>query len=67
MQATYEAEGFWSDTYRGRVIAILNHCGRWLVYLDHVLQLRMQFDTAEAAVSWLQRKVDRPKVRRRLH
>jgi hypothetical protein len=67
MQATYEAEGFWSDTYRGRRIAILNHGGRWLVYLDHVLQLRMQFDTAESAVSWLQRKVDRPRVRSRLH
>jgi hypothetical protein len=67
MQATYDAEGFWSDTYRGRVIAILNHCGRWLVYLDHVLQPRMQFDSAEAAVSWLHSKVDRPKARRRLH
>ena len=50
MQATFEAEGFWSETYRGRVIATLNHCGRWLVYLDHVLQPRMQFDTPEAAV-----------------
>ena len=44
MQATYETEDFWSDTYRGRVIAILNHCGRWLVYLDHVLQPRVQFE-----------------------
>ena len=67
MQATYEAEGFWSDTYRGHAIAILNHGGRWLVYLDHVLQSRMHFDTAEAAVSWLQRKVDRPRVRGQLH
>ena len=67
MQATYETEEFWSDTYRGRVIAILNHCGRWLVYLDHVLQPRMQFETAEAAVTWLQHKVDRPKSRSRLH
>ena len=67
MQATYEAERFWSDTYRGHAIAILNHGGRWLVYLDHVLQLRMQFDTAESAVSWLQRKVDRPRARSRLH
>jgi hypothetical protein len=57
MQATYEAEDFWSDTYRGRVIAIL----------DHVLQPRMQFDSAEAAVNWLQRKVDRPTARSRLH
>ena len=67
MQATYEAEGFWSDTYRGRAIAILNHCGHWLVYLDHVLQPRMQFASAEAAVSWLQHKVDRPKAPKRLH
>jgi len=66
MQATYQAEGFWSDTYRGRVIAIMNHCGRWLVYLDHVLQPRMQFETPEAAVNWLQRKVDRPKAHARL-
>ena len=61
MQATTQSEGFWSDTYRGHSIAILNHGGRWLVYLDHVLQHRMLFDTAEAAVNWLQRKVDRPK------
>ena len=54
------SEGFWSDTYRGHNIAILNHGGRWLVYLDHVLQHRMLFETAEAAVCWLQRKVDRP-------
>jgi hypothetical protein len=67
MQAIGQAEEFWSDTYRGRIIAILNHGGRWLVYLDHVLQERMQFDTAEAAVAWLQRKVDRPKARGRLH
>ena len=63
MQATTQLEGFWSDTYRGHSIAILNHGGRWLVYLDHVLQHRMLFDTAEAAVNWLQRKVDRPRLR----
>ena len=67
MQRTDQLEDFWSDTYHGHNIAILNHGGRWLVYLDHVLQLRMQFDTAEAAVSWLQRKVDRPRARSRLH
>jgi hypothetical protein len=67
MQATQQVEGFWSDTYRGRTIAVLNHGGRWLVYLDHVLQPRMLFETAEAAVTWLQRKVDRPAGRRRLH
>jgi hypothetical protein len=68
MQAIDQAEGgFWSDTYRGRPIAILNHCGRWLVYLDHVLQTRMQFVSAEAAVNWLHSKVDQPKGRGRLH
>ena len=68
MQATTQLEGFWSDTYRVvACIGILNHGGRWLVYLDHVLQHRMLFDTAEAAVNWLQRKVDRPKSRRQIH
>ena len=67
MRATTQLESFWSDTYRGRNIAILNHGGRWLVYLDHVLQHRMLFDTAEAAVNWLQRKVDRPTQRRQVH
>ena len=55
----YRPEGFWSDTYHGHNIAILNHGGRWLVYLDHVLQNRMLFESAEAAESWLQHKVDR--------
>jgi hypothetical protein len=67
MQATLENEGFWSDVYHGRPIAILNHCGRWLVYLDHVLQARMQFDSAESAVTWLHHKVDRPNRASRLH
>ena len=67
MRAAIQLESFWSDTYRGRNIAILNHGGRWLVYLDHVLQHRMLFETAEAAVNWLQRKVDRPTQRRRMH
>jgi hypothetical protein len=69
MQATTNQTegGFWSDVYHGHAIAILNHCGRWLVYLDHVLQPHMQFASAEAAVNWLQSKVDRPKARRRLH
>jgi hypothetical protein len=67
MLASTQAEDFWSDTYRGRRIAILNHGGRWLVYLDHVLQHRMLFDTAEAAVNWLQRKVDRPAQCRQTH
>jgi hypothetical protein len=67
MRAATQLESFWSDTYRGRNIAVLNHGGRWLVYLDHVLQHRMLFETAEAAVNWLQRKVDRPTQRRRIH
>jgi predicted ATPase len=67
MRAATQLESFWSDTYRGRKIAILNHGGRWLVYLDHVLQHRMLFETAEAAVNWLQRKVDLPTQRRRMH
>ncbi len=67
MRAATQLESFWSDTYRGRNIAILNHGGRWLVYLDHVLQHRMLFETAEAAVNWLQRKVDRPTQRRQMH
>jgi hypothetical protein len=67
MLGTKQSEGFWSDIYRGHTIAILNHGGRWLVYLDHVLQHRMLFATAEAAVNWLQHKVDRPTVARRVH
>ena len=51
MQVLDQAENFWADTYRGRTIAILNHGGGWLVYLDHVLQPRMMFATAEAAVA----------------
>jgi hypothetical protein len=67
MYRTKQPEGFWSDTYRGHTIAVLNHGGRWLVYLDHVLQHRMLFESAEAAVSWLQRKVDHPSVRSPAH
>jgi hypothetical protein len=59
MQAkTNDAEAFWSGTYRGHPIAILNHNTGWLVYLDHMLQPRLLFDTAEAAKTWLQRKID---------
>lgn len=67
MQTIDQVENFWADTYRGHAIAVLNHGGRWLVYLDHVLQPRMVFATAEAAVAWLQRKVDRPKRADRFH
>ena len=67
MQATYEAEGFWSDTYRGRAIAILNHCGRWLVYLDHVLQPRMQFDIGRSGRELVAAQSRPAQVRSRLH
>jgi hypothetical protein len=56
-QLGYEEE-FWSDTYSGRRIAILNRDGRWQVYLDDVLQHRMEFDSPEAAVTWLLHRID---------
>jgi len=58
MQALEHVEDFWSDIYRGRNIAILNRGGSWLVYLDHVMQHRLLFDTAESAVRWLRHQVD---------
>jgi hypothetical protein len=67
MRATGQSADFWSDTYHGHTISVLNHGGRWLVYLDHVLQHRVLFDTAEAAVNWLQRKIDRPQLRSQLN
>jgi len=66
MLATEQAKDFWSDTYRGHTIAVLNHGGRWLVYLDHVLQHRVLFETSEAAVNWLRCKIDRPRLRSQL-
>ena len=41
---------FWSETYGERSIAIFNHHGRWLAYLDHVLQKEI-FANAEDAVA----------------
>jgi hypothetical protein len=38
MHALRETEEFWSDSYRGHIIATLNRGNGWLVYLDHVLQ-----------------------------
>ena len=67
MSAVHVAEEFWSDTYRGHSIAVFNHGGRWLAYLDHVLQQRLQFETADAAKVWLQRRIDRPHGRSRFH
>jgi hypothetical protein len=49
---------FWSDVYGGRSIAIFNHYGRWLVYLDHVLQHKVAFATPEHAIVWLTGRVD---------
>src|SRR4029078_148905 len=48
-QQTLDHAEFWSDIYRGRSIAVFNHHGRWLVYLDHVLQ-RSAFATSEHAI-----------------
>ena len=58
MQALEHVEEFWSDTYCGRNIAILNRGGSWLVYLDHVMQHRLLFDTAESAIRWLRHQID---------
>jgi hypothetical protein len=49
---------FWSETYGERSIAIFNHHGRWVAYLDHVLQ-REIFATAEDAVARLTQRIDR--------
>jgi hypothetical protein len=50
---------FISDTYRGHQIATLNHGGGWLVYVDHILQNRLKFATAEAAFAWLHGQVEK--------
>jgi hypothetical protein len=60
MQTIEQTEEFWSDTYHGRTIAVFNHGDRWLPYLDHALQPRMIFASAEAAIAWLRRRVDTP-------
>ena len=69
-QAMQELQGredeFISDVYRGRSIAIFNHHGRWLVYLDHVLQHDVVFATAQHAITWLVERVDHG-VSARLH
>jgi hypothetical protein len=48
----HDDQSFWSDTYAGRSIAIFNHHGRWLAYLDHVLQPRAE------AIIWLTERID---------
>jgi hypothetical protein len=56
---------FWSDEYGGRSIAVFNHHGKWLVYLDHVLQKQI-FATPEQAIAWLTGRIDQG-VPARLH
>jgi hypothetical protein len=63
MQTLKHTDSLWSDSYRGRSIATLNHGSGWLVYLDHVLQHNKLFVTAEAAVRWLRDQVDRSALR----
>ena len=63
-EATEDVE-FWSDVYQGRSISVFQHHGRWLVYLDHVLQ-RAVFATSEDAIAWLTHRIDRG-VPARLH
>jgi hypothetical protein len=60
MQLTHahEDQEFWSDVYAGRSIAIFQHHGRWLVYLDHVLQARVAFATPDQAIIWLTERID---------
>jgi len=42
-----DEQEFVSVVYRGRPIATLNRFGRWHVYLDHVFQHKVVFETAE--------------------
>jgi hypothetical protein len=56
---------FWSDNYGGRSIAVFQHHGRWLVYLDHVLQKAI-FATSEDGIAWLTQRIDQG-VPARLH
>jgi hypothetical protein len=60
MQSRQQADEpeFWSDIYSGRPIAIFHRHGRWLVYLDHVLQHNVVFATAEHAIAWLTERID---------
>ena len=62
---TWSSPEFWSDTYGGRSIAVFQHHGRWLVYLDHVLQKAI-FAISEHAIAWLTHRIDQG-VPARLH
>lgn len=52
------ADGYWSDTYRGRQIATFRHNRGWLVYLDRIQQQNKVFPSAELAADWLRREID---------
>ena len=56
---------FWTDVYGGRSVSVFNHHGRWLVYLDHILQQAV-FATSEDAIAWLTLRIDQG-VPARLH
>jgi len=53
---------FWSDVYRERTIAILNHYGRLYVYLDHILQHNVVFADRADARGWLIQRIDQAAV-----
>lgn len=49
---------FWCEVYRGRPIAILYRHGRMHVYLDHVLQHNIVFESGTDALAWLIQRID---------
>jgi hypothetical protein len=55
---------FWAGNHRGRPIAIFHREGRWHVYLDHALQYNVLFGTAQEAIAWLTRRIDRDEANR---
>jgi hypothetical protein len=56
---THSADAdFWSAEYRERPIAILYRHGRMHVYLDHVLQNDVVFESGTDALAWLIRRID---------
>ena len=57
LESSGEAE-FWSDVYGGRPIAILHRHGRLHVYLDHVLQVNVVFESGADALAWLIKRID---------
>lgn len=55
---TFDDAEFWSDVYCDRPIAILNRHGRLHVYLDHVLQQDIVFDSGQDALAWLIQRIE---------